>query len=264
MLSGESFMDFALYLVAILLFTCLLGMATVPRAIGPTARNPLPKVAQPKKTVEEYAKEIGICLGGLVEGGIKKLGAILIEAREALSETECKRLREILRSEWGFKQAAFDAAIMVYEGTLDKRLFFCGVANSKILTLSKAEQNLLLSNEKFGLRQLGGKVVWKTWSEMTTKERNQLLGKKGGGLHPPSEQHLPGEKSKKKAKLINVNADHASFDDYDKIIMLKCCGDGTYIEVSAFKHWLISRGEFDQFVAAITNEVEKSAVEEEI
>src|SRR6185437_11205432 len=135
---------------------------------------------------DRFKSELEQCLDVLSEQ-IGKLGSILLDAKKKLSASDYERL-EMFLLDRGLTQADIKAAKAVADGKMDGRLFFAGVANSKILSLSTTDQKRLLSGEKFDLMAPDRKTVYqKSWGEMDPAEKDQLLGPKGGGIRLPHE-----------------------------------------------------------------------------
>src|SRR5688572_19851415 len=136
---------------------------------------------------ETFRMKLENCLDVLSEQ-IGKLGSILLDAKGKLSAADYEKL-EMFLLDRGLTRADIKAAVAVAEGKMDARLFFAGVANSKVLALSSTDQKRLLSGEKFDLMAPDRKRTYqKSWGEMEPTEKDQLLGPKGGGIRLPHEQ----------------------------------------------------------------------------
>jgi hypothetical protein len=138
--------------------------------------------------LQHYKDEAASILSNFF-GNIAALGEMLRHADKDLLAWEYKELERYLLTY--LTQSDLKAAVAVAEGTLAPELFPAGTRNSKILSLSEADQQRLLSGEKFQVYDNFGQPNSKTWSEMSPDERNRLLGRKGGRLHKLSEQDKP-------------------------------------------------------------------------
>jgi hypothetical protein len=134
--------------------------------------------------VDHYVEEAKGCFRGF----IARFGGILTLAGKSISREEYARCVTRLCNDLYLTKRHIDAAIAINAGTLDERLFFSGVALSKILTLTKGDQARLLSGEMFPLLAANNKIEKKPWADMTVRERDQLLGSKGGGIRTVDEQ----------------------------------------------------------------------------
>jgi hypothetical protein len=121
---------------------------------------------------------------------MRELGEKLLEAEQQLSGADTKALEEYLLHTW--THADLKAARAIATGELKEELFPAGVRNSKVLSLTKQDQQRLLDGEEFPVWGNDARIHRKTWYDMSTDERNRLLGKKGGRIHPPDEQSRPG------------------------------------------------------------------------
>jgi hypothetical protein len=135
------------------------------------------------RTFAEFQAEADQCLQSIAQE-IGHLGKLLLLAKEQLLSTDYDQLEKFLRNR-GLTQSDIEAAKAVAKGDLDGRLFFMGVASSKILTLGKDDQERLLIGEEFELLDANLKdTYWLPWNEMCEGQRNQLLGPKGGSIRP--------------------------------------------------------------------------------
>ena len=199
-----------------------------------------------KKTADNYFDEIRECVVDL-HRTVHKVGGILTEARKTLTTDEYSVFVSRLRSELQLTMNDIDAAIKVADGSLDEKLFFSGVASSKILTLKKLDQQRLLSKEKFPLLMTDGNVERKAWADMTIKERDQLLGPKGGGIRNVDQQrHKSAGKPPRPITFTN-----ASFNDEDSTLILR---DGTSkgeIELAVIVQSLLNKEQLEKFKEAL-------------
>jgi len=126
-----------------------------------------------------------------------KIGGLLLKAKKELLGYDYDRLEEyLIGREW--TKADITAAKGIAEGKLDPRLFWAGVKNSKVLTLSETDQKRLLSGEKFALKSPDGRGEYhKTWEAMSPAEKDQLLGPKGGRIRLPEDQIISGNTKQK-------------------------------------------------------------------
>jgi hypothetical protein len=165
------------------------------------------KVVQTTKTFEEYRIEVEECLQDIGQS-IKHIGEMLIRSGKELLGDDVTRFRQFLLNR-GLTESDLKVAVLVAEEKLDARLFFMGVASSKILNLSHEDQLRLLSHEKFALRHKNKKdTYFKEWGEMCAGQKNQLLGPKGGRILPPDEQK-PWDRDKPQGK-VTISCSHYS------------------------------------------------------
>jgi hypothetical protein len=192
--------------------------------------------------LERFKAEVESCLDMLSQQ-IGKLGRILLEAQKKLSHADYEAL-EMLLLDRGLTQADIKAAKAVAEGRIDGRLFFAGVANSKILSLSTTDQKRLLSGEKFDLMAPDRKTInSKSWGEMDPVEKDQLLGPKGGGIRLPHEQITPRSAKQKRTTV---------FEDvmYANRTLVLTYGQKTgEIQTGAIVQKLNEAGQLDNFIA---------------
>jgi hypothetical protein len=191
---------------------------------------------------DRFKSELEKCLDVLSEQ-IGKLGSILLDAKKKLSASDYERL-EMFLLDRGLTRADIKAAIAVAEGKIDSRLFFAGVANSKILSLSTTDQKRLLSGEKFDLLAADRKTVTpKSWGEMEPTEKDQLLGPKGGGIRLPHEQ-ITARSTKQKNTTV--------FEDVayrNKTLTLTYGHKTGEIQLGAIVQKLNESGELDQMIS---------------
>jgi len=205
-----------------------------------------------KKTVEQYFEEARSCVGD-IHKTIKKLGNILSDARKMLATEEYDEFVTRLRTDLHLTKSDIEAAMMVNAGTLDERLFFSGVALSKILTLNKTDQDRLLSGLKFPLLMPDGSVEKKSWADMTLKERDQILGPKGGGIRTVDEQrHRSAGKKSKQTTFTS-----ASFNDEDEMLIMRDGANKGEIELSVIVHSLSTKEQLDKFKEALEAKIEE-------
>ncbi|HEV2175122.1 MAG TPA: hypothetical protein VGR71_16230 [Nitrospira sp.] len=148
----------------------------------------------PARTLEQYQDEFKTLMQE-VWTGIEKLGDKLVRARKDLSADDYDALCAWLGTWW--TKADLKAAEAVGRGELDARLFPHGTRNSKVMSLTREDQQRLLSSERFSVYDNFGRVVQKTWAEMSTDMRNRLLGDKGGSIHSLSKQRKPGARKER-------------------------------------------------------------------
>ena len=161
-------------------------------------------------TLETYKEELKTLMNEVWEG-LGKLGEKLVRARKDLSADDYDELRTWLRTWW--TEADLNAAEAVGRGDLNVHLFPHGTRSSKVWSLSREDQQRLLSEEEFPVYDNFGRTGRKTWANMSPDERNRLLGDKGGFIHPLSKQRQPGTKTTK-----TTNYESASFHQRDLLL----------------------------------------------
>jgi hypothetical protein len=149
------------------------------------------KTAADAKTLRDYKAEWRD-LAAEVFTAIGKLGDLLIRAGKDLSHDDYKALEQDLLTR--FTRSDLIAAKAVADGTLAPELFPRATPTSKVLTLSRADQDRLLSGETFDVWTNFGTQANKPWHKMTSDERSRLLGPKGGSIHALDKQQKPGKK----------------------------------------------------------------------
>lgn len=191
---------------------------------------------------EKFKEKLESCLDALSEQ-IGKLGKILLEAKNEMSAAGYEKL-EMFLLDRGLTQADIRSAIAVAQGKVDARLFFAGVANSKILSLSAVDQKRLLSGEQFDLMAGDRKTVYqKTWGEMDAAEKDQLLGPKGGGIRLPHEQ-ITARSAKQKNTTVFEDVSYVN-----KTMILTYGHKVGEIQCGAIVQKLSESGELDSFIA---------------
>jgi hypothetical protein len=166
-------------------------------------------------------------LAAQVFATIKELGELLVKASKDLQHADYEDLEEYLLATW--TRADLRAARAVARGELHPDLFPAGVRNSKVLSLSEADQRRLLSGEQFEVWGNDGGARSKGWRQMSSDERNRLLGRKGGWIHTLDDQPRPGRKGVARVAIY----DRASFRD--KRLSLNGIRQRGEIQVGALK-----------------------------
>jgi hypothetical protein len=141
------------------------------------------------KTVSYFVEEMKPLLGEFYTA-VGKIGGMLKEASATLSNADYMEFRRQLKS-FGWYDALFEAAEAVFEGKLLPQMVVTKVKPSKVIHLDLDIQQQLVDGEPFELIRADDSIYEKTWSEMTSREANQLLGPKGGRILSPTEQHAP-------------------------------------------------------------------------
>jgi len=204
---------------------------------------------------ERFKSELEKCLN-MLSDQIGKLGSILLDARKSLSAADYEKL-EMFLLDRGLTKADIKAGMAVAEGRMDGRLFFAGVANSKVISLSITDQKRLLSGERFDLLAPDRKTVYqKSWGEMDPAEKDQLLGPKGGGIRLPHEQ-ITARSVKQKNTTVFEDVSYRS-----KVLMLTYGHKVGEIQAGAIVQKLAESRELDAFIAdliAIRKMIEATA-----
>jgi hypothetical protein len=172
-----------------------------------------------------------------------KIGDLLLRAKKELLGYDYDRLEEFLIGrDW--TKADIAAAKGIAEGKLDHRLFWAGVKNSKILTLSDTDQKRLLSGEKFALKSPDGRGQYhQTWEVMSPAEKDQLLGPKGGRIRLPEEQIISGNVKQKNITVF----ENVSYTN--KTLTLSYGYKSGEIQTGAIVQQLVESDQLDDFIA---------------
>jgi hypothetical protein len=118
----------------------------------------------------------------------KRLGSILLEAKETLSFSEYQDLETYLMSH-GFTRGKIKVCLAAATGEVDESLIFYVEKKERLVRLPAKDQARLLT-DRFPLRQEDGSVEEKSWSQMSAAEKFQLVGPQCNRVLPPDQQEV--------------------------------------------------------------------------
>jgi hypothetical protein len=153
--------------------------------------------------VEKYKERLNE-LDQAIFASIKTYGECLIEAKANLSANEWDELWAWLKIH--HKVAELDAMLAVGSGDLAAELFPDGCTHSKVLRLSREDQQRLLSGERLQIYSDDNAAITheRSWVEMTRDQRNRLLSAKSGRILTLSEQTPPPPEGKTAIKKVEL------------------------------------------------------------
>lgn len=190
--------------------------------------------AEPR-TLDEYRKAIKDAQGDIWDS-ISVLGRLLVSARKRLSAEDWLTLWDELRQD--YREAELKAAIAVGDGGLDPRLFPAGIIHSKVMNMTREDQERLLSGEKFWVYSDHSddmkKAVERTWNDMTRAQRSRLISDKGGRIQSLNEQRAP---SMGRTKRVQVYVG-VSYRDGDSYITFHNGDNEGRLNIASIRHSL--------------------------
>jgi len=117
-----------------------------------------------------------------VEGDVRNLADKLAQAEKNLSGPDFKIIQAHMMARFSFTKADIKAYIDMSLGKLDPRLLLAGAKSSKIMNMSRDDQDRLLTEEVFEVYDNTGQVREVTWAHMRFDERGRLIGRNGAIL----------------------------------------------------------------------------------
>jgi hypothetical protein len=123
---------------------------------------------------------------------LRQIGTVLLSAATELTSEQAAELEERLLTM--LTRHDLKAAKALARNEVDPKLFYAGVSSAKIMRLNNDDKKKLLSGQKLEIRKADNSVVRKPWDQMSSFEKDQVLGSKGSAIHKVHEQKILGER----------------------------------------------------------------------